>query len=1190
MKNNRPKASLIFGTLVALLSSLLLPLFTIPAFAQATTGSITGTVKDAAGAVVSGATVAAKNHATGVLSPTYETTSEGLYVVPNLIPGKYTLIVRSEGFKQADLTDIDVRLGQDSMVDVDMQPGAVSEVVTVTASAETSLQANTSQLSASFDSRMVTDLPSNVAGGGIDTLALLVPGVKPGFGNVGSSGTILSVNGGRSRSISFNIDGQDNSGLQIGGLLFGITNPDIVADYQVLTGNLPARYGRNSSSIVNIVTKTGTNGFHGSAFWFYRDQGLFDSRTNAEVARGLEKASPRLGNVYGATVGGPIVKDKAFFFGSYEGTTERRGNITVDSQFLAVLPAELPRLKASFPGNAAVAAIADFSAFAITDFGTVRPVPGKPTDTITIGGKPFMAGFPQRIFSQPFDRNEFTGRVDVKVSERDAIWARYLFQTSDRKNSQLRDSVENLVSGFTGDRRTRAQGIGGNWDHQVSSRSLNNFTVAYTRLRFVHGGGCEGREGCIADPIDSPGGTFTHIGLVFPGDAPGSNCDPNNPINCTEDVGALNNDLPEGRIEEVLQFADNFSLIRGKHQFLMGADIRRLRVKDLFLGLINGFFAFGSGDSLATNSPDGFALTTGVFPNEWPETDQFYYFHDDWKLRDNLTLNLGLRYEYATPAINWLHDETVARESNAATALWSQTVPLDARTVPRVPGDKNNFAPRLGLAYAPHIWKPFFGDATVIRAGYMIAYDPPFYNIFSNVSQSAPAAHTFTFCSSDCDSSLVFPIPDQFPTGNIVQAFAKASGIIPKNLDPRLFPQSQVASNFHSPYSQQWSLGIERRFAKNSIVEVRYLGTHGVGLFQTVDRNPKFDNLLNGFSLSIDGQIVDFPSFPKSVPAGLFPVTSPNPDVTGRLLPRASISSRENTAQSSYNALQSRYNGRLFNHLILDAAYTFSKAFDNASEVFGFFENDVPQNPFDTNAGERSLSGFDRRHVLSLNGIWDVPFFRGQKGVVGHLLGGWQVNGIYELASGQRFTPSQSINTNTDFRDIVYVDSLPRPFNGNANADPRSVGISQIDAALFFGANLKDQKGFYSLNDLLTKGMETTVTPKDVRYVFNGPGAAKIFGSPFGDVARNGEVGPRINIVNGGLFKNTRVGESTTIQFRTEVFNLFNHPNPGYGVISGSSTPNPFVERAGRVVEGFNDRSTLVPARRVIQFGLRIIF
>jgi hypothetical protein len=281
-------------------------------------------------------------------------------------------------------------------------------------------------------------------------------------------------------------------------------------------------------------------------------------------------------------------------------------------------------------------------------------------------------------------------------------------------------------------------------------------------------------------------------------------------------------------------------------------------------------------------------------------------------------------------------------------------------------------------------------------------------------------------------------------------------------------------------------------------------------------------------------------------------------------------------------------------------SYTWSKALDSASEVFSFQESAAPQNPFNTNALEKSFSGFDRRHAFSMNFIWDVPLYKNQEGVIGNILGGWQLNGTYFLANGLRYTPSQvclfaCIGAARSYGDAAWdagflgLDSI-RPFVGNSEAPRGAIGISQIDAALIFGIPVVNPNGFWSFNEINTTGNTVAVTRDQVRYIFNGPGAAKIFNNPYGTASRGAEVGPRLNNLNLGIFKNFRIKENWRLRFSLDMFNALNHPNPGVGFIANDSVPNIFVE--GETASGipFGDFSEMEFARRALQFGVKFIF
>ncbi|HKZ78921.1 MAG TPA: TonB-dependent receptor [Pyrinomonadaceae bacterium] len=1170
--------------------------------AQVTTGTIKGTVTDESGGVVAGASVVAKNEATGVTTDEFKTTGEGLYVIPNLIPGKYEVSVTSTGFSKTTTTSIDVRLGQDTTINVTLKPGDITAVVTVTAGTEEIVNRDQSQISASFETRKIEELPFNVAGGGIDTLALLAPGVinNPGaFTNTNGAG--LSVNGQRGRSNNFQIDGSDNNDLSIGGPTFFVDNQDQVQEYQIITNNFSAQYGRNQGAIINQVLKAGTNDFHGTAFEYFRDRKNLDSLNNIERRSGQEDPLPRLRHVFGGVLGGPIVKNRAFFFGTYQGIRQSEQALA-RSGSVSILASELPRLAAAFPGNPAIDAIVKYSAFAIP-FGTVRPRTdvSNPFDSVTIGGQSFQAALVERVFPTPFTQNEWSIRGDMKATDRDNFYVRYLFQDGNFKNSL------GSTNGFTGDIPFKSKNFGGTYNKQLSTSMVNEFKAFYQSLFVKFGGGCEtGSAGCIEDPVDieDPKAFVENLAFTFLSSR----------LRTSMRAIGVGVGLPQGRLVKVYQFADTLSLTRGAHSFMFGAEYKHLKNEVPFLPRFNGDFTFNSATRLVNNAPSAINLAVGPPIISYTENDQYYFVQDDWKVRPNLTLNLGIRYEYTGQPINDLNDLTVARESGSS-PLFNTSVPIADRVVPRLKNDKNNFAPRFGFAWTPRFWKSLLGeDATVIRGGYSIAYDPAFYNILLNISNSAPVSALISLGTGSLPSSgSPFPFPSVF--GADIRSTAASSGIVPiGQLDPRFLTQSVVSRDFHAPYAEQWSLGIQRQINRNNVGEVRYVGTHGVGLFQTVNRNPRFGSLFRGIpgqEIPFDNEdgfvVVDFPAFPQFIPNGAVPVTCTNiastPDIESacndRLLAgHGRISARENTAQSTYNSLQARYNGRFLNNsLTFGASYTFSKTIDNASEIFADSEASVnAQNPFDIGRAERSLSSLDRPHAFAANFLYDVPFMKDQHGILGHILGGWQINGTQIVTSGRPFTPAQFENSSFLGAGFSYLPDTAgeplRPFIGNPTADPHLVAISQVDAAFMFGIPASDLNGFWSYNELNRSFSTVAVTPSQVRFILNGPGAARIFGTPFGDMPRNYLRGPAINALNLGVFKNTNVTEGIKIQFRAEFFNALNHPSPGYGdgSLAGASLPDIFIGDASFEGSAFADKRDMELNRRVIQFGLRIIF
>jgi hypothetical protein len=1261
-----------------LLAAALILVPSLSAFGQATTGSLRGNVADPNGAQVAGAKVEVKNEGTGVITQS-TTNDEGAFNVPNLIPGLYTVTVEASGFSKKAVTNVKVSLGEISVLPVELAVGAASETVTVVSSGEELINKEQAQISATFESRKITDLPSNGAGGGLDTIALLAPGVVASRNSgVNTDGAGLSVNGNRGRSNNFQIDGSDNNDLSIGGPSLFVDNQSQVAEYQVVSNNFSAQYGRNSGAVVNIVTKSGGNEFHGDLFEYHQDAFHLNSLTNLERRNGQTRPSRNLYNAFGGTAGGPIWlpkfgeggksiwkgKDRAFFFFSYQGI-RNPSTFIARGTGLAFLPSEFSRLSSSFPGNTAIGDIVSLGAFA-AQHGNVRArtdaaqlavgggaapsafyfgvLPDKcTTRVIRVGGTPtgtcvglpyttfinpatgapfltggpfdvinlgtaaapnlFQAAFPERDYSTPFTENEWSYRFTVKATNKDNIDFRHLYQ------KQLFVNNGGSSNGFSYDVPATSKNLGGTWTRQISNAMVNEVKITTQDLDVEFGGTAE-NFGVFSIP--SPANIADTIASI----SFGGNISGLKGATALQTIGGATN-IPQGRLVKVYQYADTLNWTRGSHSMVLGAEYKHLVNTVPFLPLYQGSFGFSqAGNSvtrLVNNAPSAISLTAGEPITTYKENDQYYFFQDDYKVRPNLTLNLGVRYEYTGQPINQLHDITLARE-NSSKAIFDPSLPIAIRTVPTVPPDKNNWAPRVGFAYTPHFWKKFMGeDATVIRGGFAIAYDPAFYNILLNLQNVAPYSAALSLATTNALSSTTtspLPLPGN-PTAVHNQEVASNSGVLPLGkLDPRYLSQTQVAPDFHSPYSEQFSFGIQRQISRNHVFEVRYVGTQGVDLFQNVNANFFIKPLVNGLDLSAFGGPAynSFPSFANLLPAGTTFQTCTNLTSTpfvdesacnGRQFRTAGVTVRDNGAHSTYHSMQTRYSGRfLRNNLSINASYTFSKTIDNASEIFAF--DDIgsanSQNPFDRGDAERSVSNLNRPHAFSMSFIYDIPFRKDQRGFVGHLLGGWQLNGIHVATSGNPFTPGESSNGSFGLGN-TYLTSGDRPFISNPNAPAGNVAISAVDAWLLFidaPDPGRSSRVFYSVNTHNQGGGWVPVNLDQVRFIINAPGAASIIGTPFGSMPRNYLTGPAINQLNLSVFKTTNVGERLKVQFQVSAFNVLNHPQPGYGVTANNGAtgylPNRTLENAGKVGSSFDDFGDMNLARRIIQFGLRFIY
>ncbi|MFN0122151.1 MAG: carboxypeptidase regulatory-like domain-containing protein [Blastocatellia bacterium] len=1197
------------------LAALFMLLLSAPGFAQTATGGIRGAVTDSTDAAVPNAAVVARNPATGVELKT-TTNGEGVYSLPRILPGSYNVMIEAAGFKKSELRDITVSAGKDSVVDTRLETGAISDVVTIAGGAEALVEKDTVQISTSFQQKKIQELPISAPGtaGGLDRIAFLAPGVTQGFGNVNANGVTLSVNGNRARSNNFTIDGVDNNDLSIGGPSFNMRNPELVSEIQVVTSNFSAEFGRNQGAIVNYVSRSGSNDYHGRIFYDRLDNANWNTRTNLEKRQNalnpnaFKKPVQNFANIFGFTVGGPVMipkfgeggkalvdgRNRLFFFTS--GFFQRNpGAVFLQSTGLAPTPAGIALLKSNFAGNAAIQYLANFGPFALP-LGNPTVRPDIAPVNVDIAGVSIPVAAPQRTVSTPNPLNEYTLRMDGNAADKHRFWGR-LF----RQKQPLPDAGRN-VAGFTYDNPAFARQLGGGWTWTISNRLVNEFRINYSRFFVLFGGGGSGGPGNIPG-IENLDKALTNmnIGGITAGGR------------SLISIGPATN-LPQGRDVKAYQYNDTLSITLGNHQLKTGFDFRKLDNFAPFLPNVNGSFLFSNLTELSTNNPTNLTVALGPSDLTYGEKDQYYFFQDDWRIRPNLTLNLGVRYENTGQPINLLNDLTLKRESAASGAFWRQNLPIEARTIPRVPVDNNNIAPRVGFVYSPQYNGGFMGKLvgdkkTTVRGGYSVAYEASFYNLLLNISTSAPTVFSTT---------VVGPrVPGGTPTGDVVRNAAIQANVIRFNaFDPRLLNRTLPSAGFKAPYSQQWSLGIQREFGRN-VFEVRYVGTKGTGIFQTINANPFIGNLVNGFSRPYFNPATNaaasltFPGFASKLGVNATPLTCTDNPATvgenegacnGRLLPVGTIRERINGVKSIYHGLQSRFDSRLANQLTLGASYTWSHAIDNSSEVFSFAGGNsvaVSQNPLDLTRAERGNSGFDARHVFTTNFLWEVPWMKEQKGLVGRVLGGWQVNGILLVQAGRPFTPIQNLASRNPYEDGGYMAgffggaSHFRPFAGNPTAATSRVGITDVDACIFYalcgasGGNpilRPSSTGYYLLNDLNTSTaanrVYTTVTPNDVRFIVNGPGAAQRFGTPFGNVGRNTFVGDRNENLDLSFFKNIRITERVTLQYRLQMINALNHPF--FGIPNTIS-----LDTAGTTFFNYQENDG---GRRTLSMGLRLSF
>lgn len=854
-------------------------------------------------------------------------------------------------------------------------------------------------------------------------------------------------------------------------------------------------------------------------------------------------------------MGGPIVKDKLWFFGSTNFDFIRSGATLASSGGkVTPTPTGLQQLQAAFPGNAAVGALAAISPFNVNKGAiTINSL-----STVPVGGVPIEVADITRKLPSIGNDYEATGRVDWQISQNDRFFARYIFQHQLFTNVSTDGSTTALAAGDFIDEPSRDQQIGLDYTHTFSPTLLNQARFSYSRVNVAFEGGS------------------------FP------NCTRANFAQCPTRIvfldgstlnAGLNPGFPQGRFVIDYQAQDNASKQIGTHSLKFGGEFARQRQPNFFLPDLNGQFVFnsfadtpgGPASDFIANSPAQTTIANGAPNPTFTENDGAFYFQDDWKVRDNFTLTLGLRYELESQAINSLHDATVARESNPATAFWDPSLPLSLRTVPSVPMDKNNFGPVVGFSWSPRLLSSLFGqDRTVIRGGFRVAYDPEFYNIFSNVANSTPTVNLAQVTS--CPGCLVASgIGGDVRNATLPQ--------VPTGTNPGLRTQTTVSPNFHNPYSQEWNLGVQREIGSHIVGEVRYVGNHTVGLFQDIDANPALGALIAG-------------GFANLIPAGLTPCSTPGaPGFAAGYVDcnHTKVLQRANTAFSIYHGLQTRLDVQNFHGITAGGTYTFSHTIDNVSEIFSSLGGGntlaFGQNPFNLDQPERGNSGLDYPNVASIYMLYELPFFRNHDGFVGRVLGGWQINPVWRYTSGQPYTVVQNrfgggaANNLCDPTGAFSTSrSACRPILSNAGAPVDTVGQFTAPGQLV---------NFYTGNP---------VNANDVHWIVNDTTAAQILGTPFAGAGRNTQRGDTINNVNLALIKDLKLTERFNLQLRATAFNILNRDyrgNPDPVINDGNfrdaqgSFGNTFFNNTG----GFQTNSVFSGIdRRRIELEGKIIF
>jgi hypothetical protein len=1121
-------------------------------WAQTARASISGTVYDSSGAVVPAATLTATDTERNI-SDTRKANGAGRYLFSDLTPGNYTLEAGAAGFKKYRTTNIVLEVGQRLELSPTLQVGATNEEVTVSANA-VGLETATATVSGVVDSKQVSDLPLNARD--FYSLLQLVPNVRAGVPGV-SAASVPSINGGRTWGVEVAADGSPATAIGVNPAP-GARSPaydvalDNVKEFRVLTNTLPAEYGNTYGGHVSVVTKSGTNEFHGSLFEYLRNSAM-DATNFFSNRAGLPLGSFKR-HQFGATLGGPVIRNKTFFFFYYDGL---RASTAVNSvQSVATLPQRHGDFSQTFNAQGRLITMYDPTTTQINAAGTASvrsPFPGNvipqsrfdsvAAKLVSLLPEPNAAG---NAFTQANNlvtasantshSNKFDGRIDHRLNDAHSLFLRVSYAKNTNTTGTPLGALDNNVPR-----------IQPNWNGVLDYTFVKSSTTVIN-LHYAHN---------RVTPINAPSGSkvpdYTALGFsqgFASAIAQTFQYMPQIAIASMTGWGPNNSAVSVGINQ---QFAGSLSKVIAKHTLKFGADVRT--VENVYYPANAPQFSFatnytqGPNPQLATATAGyGFAsFLPGAGSGNLSKTPNLDvlgpiaagYFQDDWKVSRKLTLNLGLRYDLFFPrteADNQLNyfDREVVSPLAAQTGLDLHGglvyVGQNGSSGRQVPLDCNNFSPRIGLAYS-------LNQATVLRGGFAIMYPTQGYGV---VNSNAG------FQGFDSASSWVAATNGLSPTTSLASAFA--TGLEPpiKAANGLLTNIGQTVRTIMRPdgavstYTEQWNISVQRTLARNTRLEVSYLGNRGLHLLAS---NFQF-NTLTTQQMALGSQLtalVTNPFYGIIQSGGLSGLTTSAAQLMRPFPQFTTVNSiYEPIAQSTYHALGIHLQSRLKKAYVLSVAYTNSKNIDNSSEHWG--TNAVEQDPRNLRA-DRSISSQDISQNFVASAIAPVPIGKGRallsgaSGITQAMLGGWQMNAILTLQTGIPIGLTCQQNTSS---------------SQGGGMRPNSTGQS----AALTGR----------VEDRLDRYFDTSQFVQPPYYTF-------------GNVSRTlpDVRSPGVRNLDISVFKNFMLTERTRLQFRAEAFNLANHPLFGIpGAVFGSPT--------------FGQITTQANSPRQLQMALRLDF
>lgn len=1102
------------------------------------TGSISGTAADPTGAMLPDAKVVAVNPATNLTAVTIAG-ADGSFSFNDLLVGKYTITISAKGFSTLTLTDVVVDAARVEALGMEkLQPGTTAVTVEVT-SAQDILETAEAQVTTSFDSQALVNLPTN---GGFDELALLVPGVAAthadNFSNTNGAG--FSVNGERGRSNNFELDGQSNNDNSVTGPQAFFGNDEALAQVQIITNNFGAQYGRNAGSVVNYITKSGANSIHGAAI--YKFSGDFTSSLAQGASKGpqfgfcspgqtpaanscVAPVVPRYtSNFYGGDLGAPIIKDKLFAFGStYFHRFTETGALTSSGASLFPTTAGLAQLATAFPNSPGVAVLQQLSPYAVPA-GNPRQTGPAVNETIASGGQTLTVPFAQfgrHIPSLTTDQEDL-GRLDWQATSRDRMYLRYFYQ----KNPTTPSGVPPANGGFV-DVTDVVHSVGADETHTFNSNWVDQLRYSFQQSILAFDGGgfpnctITAFQTCPSDVLVagslSSGASFTGLGLP-------------------------SND-PQGRIVKNGQIQNNATWNFGRHAVTFGGEFDYTNSPNTFLPNASGVISYDNLNDFITGTCAASVSCTATLDLGNPvipfkENDVAFYLQDDWKVAPSLTLNLGVRWEFFQQSINLLHNESVANQTGP-NPIWNTALPLSQTTLPFTPNYYKNVEPRFGFAYNPQYMKKL-----VVRGGYAINADPAFYNINLDVSDAAPVVVAGT---ANCNSGV-----NCIPTGGatFVTAQTQIKNLIPVGSNPGLDNQSRVGSNFRNPIGQTFSLGIQYQIQNSAVLEARYVGNHTSRQFQARNANPYLLPVATAFPNVVN---------PASLCTATDSTLAGGADIGHLNCGETNVRSFANTSYSLYNALQTSLTTSNYRGVTASINYTWSHTIDNASEIFstGGGGNTIAyaQNPLNTDRPERANSGIDYPNTASISFIYALPNFHAGHEFINRMANGWSLTSIWIYNSGEPFTFFQpntlsagTVLNKTDPRtttsysdpkfDAAFVAyDVARPILSNPRAPMNTVAVytdttvtpaGNGTAAVFSAPVLEDYK------------TGAPVTPENTHWILNNQLAANLLGNPYPGAGRETNRGDTFSNVDASIHKDTKITERVAFRFEADAYNVLN--------------------------------------------------